>query len=41
MSYVDVSKESNCRSSAWKKIKLNKETQKAECQEKEFHLFDL
>ena len=32
MPYVDVSKESNRRSAAWKKFYLNKETQKAECQ---------
>ena len=32
MPYVDVSKESNRRSPAWKKFYLNKETQKAECQ---------
>ena len=31
MPYVDVSKESNRRSPAWKQFYLNKETQKAEC----------
>ena len=32
MPYIQLSRESNRRSPVWKKIYLNKKTQKAECQ---------